>query len=174
MEHACSCKTTSCSFSSCDKMRRVVAHYRVCKQKESGACVVCKQLLALCCYHAKQCEEATCSVPFCLAIRQNLQRRRFQESASMKRRVAQMGVGTAFNHGHANLSGADDRQTSKGRFEAESASIMTHNTSKGVCFKARDVTAINAYVIAATEISMIPRNSLPLSPSSSSSSLRAY
>ena len=121
-------------------MRRVVAHYRVCKQKESGACVVCKQLLALCCYHAKQCEEATCSVPFCLAIRQNLQRRRFQESASMKRRVAQMGVGvgTAFNHGHANLSGADDRQTSKGRFEAESASIMTHNTSKGVCFKARE------------------------------------
>ena len=90
MEHACSCNATACALSTCEKMRRVVAHYRVCKQKDSGSCGVCKQLLALCCYHAKQCKAVACSVPFCHGIRQNLQRMRVQESASMQRRVAQM------------------------------------------------------------------------------------
>ena len=56
LEHACSCKATACSLSICEKMRRVVGHYRVCKQKDSGSCGVCKQLLALCCYHAKLCQ----------------------------------------------------------------------------------------------------------------------
>ena len=146
LEHACSCKATACSLSICEKMRRVVGHYRVCKQKDSGSCGVCKQLLALCCYHAKQCKAATCLVPFCHGIRQNLQQRRFQESANMQRRVAQMGatLDTASN----NLAN-DNRQCSKVRFEGEEANvvgksqgmgnILKHNTSKGVHFKAHEM-----------------------------------
>ena len=121
MEHSCSCKETDCPLSTCEKMRRVVNHYRwmqynkkfnisihahtifvhhrVCKQKEVGSCDVCKQLLTLCCYHAKQCKASVCSVPFCHSIRLNLQRRRLQEDASLQRRVAQMGITSedAFN-----------------------------------------------------------------------------
>ena len=146
LEHACSCKATACSLSICEKMRRVVGHYRVCKQKDSGSCGVCKQLLALCCYHAKQCKAATCLVPFCHGIRQNLQQRRVQESAIMQRRVAQMGatLDTASN----NLAN-DNRQCSKVRFEGEEANvvgksegvgnILKHNTSKGVHFKAHEM-----------------------------------
>merc|ERR1719209_412022 len=125
LEHACSCKATTCSLSSCEKMRRVVTHYRVCKQKDSGSCGVCKQLLALCCYHAKQCKAVTCLVPFCHGIRQTLQQRRIQKNASMQRRVAQMRatLDTASN----NLTN-DNRQCSKVRFE-----------SKGVQFKAHEM-----------------------------------
>ena len=146
LEHACSCKATACTLANCEKMRRVVTHYRVCKQKDSGSCGVCKQLLALCCYHAKQCKAATCLVPFCHGIRQNLQQRRVQESANMQRRVAQMGatLDTASNN-----QTNDNRQCSKVRFEGEEANvvgksegvgnILEHNTSKGVHFKAHEM-----------------------------------
>ena len=123
LEHACSCKATACTLANCEKMRRVVTHYRVCKQKDSGSCGVCKQLLALCCYHAKQCKAVTCLVPFCHGIRQTLQQRRIQKNASMQRRVAQMRatLDTASN----NLTN-DNRQCSKVRFESKGVQFRAH------------------------------------------------
>ena len=123
-------------------MRRVVAHYRVCKQKDNGSCGVCKQLLALCCYHAKQCKAVACSVPFCHGIRQNLQRMRVQESASLQRRVAQMRATL-----DTSSKSIDKRQSSKVRFEGANSvgkaegmgNIFKHNTIKGVHFKAHEM-----------------------------------
>ena len=139
LEHACSCKATACTLSSCEKMRRVVGHYRVCKQKDSGSCGVCKQLLALCCYHAKQCKAVTCSVPFCHGIRQNLQRRRVEESASMQRRVAQMGTQLAAPGTGSNNLTYDNGQSSKVGKSEGLGNILKHNTSKGVHFKAHEM-----------------------------------
>ena len=53
--HACQCRDANCRLPSCQKMKRVVAHTRTCKRKKSSGCPVCKQLIALCCYHAKHC-----------------------------------------------------------------------------------------------------------------------
>ncbi|XP_074179176.1 uncharacterized protein LOC141569503 [Rhinolophus sinicus] len=69
--HACQCRNANCSLPSCQKMKRVVQHTKGCKRKTNGGCPVCKQLIALCCYHAKHCREK-CPVPFCLNIKHKL------------------------------------------------------------------------------------------------------
>ena len=92
--HACQCRDANCMLPSCQKMKRVVQHTKNCKRKSNGGCPICKQLIALCCYHAKLCEEPKCPVPFCQSIKQKLRQQqmqqRLQNSALMRRRIAQM------------------------------------------------------------------------------------
>lgn len=56
--HACQCRDANCRLPSCQKMKRVVQHTKICKRKANGDCPICKQLIALCCYHAKYCQVA--------------------------------------------------------------------------------------------------------------------
>lgn len=90
--HACQCRDANCRLPSCQKMKRVVTHTRSCKRKTNGGCPICKQLIALCCYHAKHCTETKCPVPFCLNIRQKLRQQqlqqRLQHAHFLKRRMA--------------------------------------------------------------------------------------
>lgn len=92
--HACQCRDANCRLPSCAKMKRVVSHTRSCKRKTNGGCAICKQLIALCCYHAKLCQEAKCQVPFCQNIKQKLRQQqlqqRLQDAAMMRRRIARM------------------------------------------------------------------------------------
>ncbi|KAL4648694.1 CREB-binding protein-like isoform X3 [Arapaima gigas] len=92
--HACQCRNANCSLPSCQKMKRVVQHTKGCKRKTNGGCPVCKQLIALCCYHAKHCQENKCPVPFCLNIKQKLRQQqlqhRLQQAQMMRRRMATM------------------------------------------------------------------------------------
>ncbi|KAK5604460.1 hypothetical protein CRENBAI_016979 [Crenichthys baileyi] len=92
--HACQCRNANCSLASCQKMKRVVQHTKGCKRKTNGGCPVCKQLIALCCYHAKHCQENKCPVPFCLNIKQKLRQQqlqhRLQQAQMMRRRMATM------------------------------------------------------------------------------------
>merc|ERR1719509_152460 len=94
--HACQRRDANCRLPSCHKMKRVVSHTKQCKRKTNGGCPICKQLIALCCYHAKLCQEAKCPVPFCLNIKQKLRQQqlqqRLQEAAMMRRRMAQMNA----------------------------------------------------------------------------------
>lgn len=53
--HACQCRDANCRLPSCQKMKRVTQHTKICKRKTNGGCPICKQLIALCCYHAKHC-----------------------------------------------------------------------------------------------------------------------
>lgn len=53
--HACQCRDANCRLPSCQKMKRVTQHTKACKRKTNGGCPICKQLIALCCYHAKHC-----------------------------------------------------------------------------------------------------------------------
>jgi len=102
--HACQCRDANCRSPSCHKMKRVVSHTRQCKRKSNGGCPICKQLIALCCYHAKVCQEAKCPVHFCQNIKQKLRQQqlqqRLQEAAMMRRRMAQMNarMNQANNH----------------------------------------------------------------------------
>ncbi|MCJ8739495.1 hypothetical protein PDJAM_G00047830 [Pangasius djambal] len=92
--HACQCRNANCSLPSCQKMKRVVQHTKGCKRKTNGGCPVCKQLIALCCYHAKHCLENKCPVPFCLNIKHKLRQQqlqqRLQQAQLMRRRMALM------------------------------------------------------------------------------------
>ncbi|KAF2880194.1 hypothetical protein ILUMI_25995 [Ignelater luminosus] len=72
LEHAYRCTDANCMPISCQKMKRVLAHIKICKRKISGGCVVCKQVCALCCYHAKNCNERKCTVLLCTYIKRKL------------------------------------------------------------------------------------------------------
>ncbi|XP_060531445.1 CREB-binding protein isoform X3 [Cylas formicarius] len=92
--HACQCRDANCRLPSCQKMKRVVQHTKVCKRKTNGGCPICKQLIALCCYHAKNCQETKCPVPFCPNIKYKLKQQqlqqRLQQAQLLRRRMAVM------------------------------------------------------------------------------------
>jgi len=66
----------------------------VCKRKTNGGCPICKQLIALCCYHAKHCVETKCPVPFCANIKSKLRQQqahqRVQQNQLLRRRMQMM------------------------------------------------------------------------------------
>ncbi|XP_037871053.1 histone lysine acetyltransferase CREBBP isoform X3 [Bombyx mori] len=97
--HACQCRDANCRLPSCQKMKRVVTHTKICKRKTKGDCPICKQLIALCCYHAKHCTESKCSVPFCSSIKQKLKQQkvqqRVQQAKLLRRRMAAMNTRAA-------------------------------------------------------------------------------
>ncbi|KRZ16783.1 Protein cbp-1 [Trichinella zimbabwensis] len=76
--HASQCRDVNCQRLCCRKMKRVVQHTIVCKKRQVGHCPVCKQLAALCCFHARTCSEHKCLVPFCHQIRKNLNNQRLE------------------------------------------------------------------------------------------------
>ena len=77
--HSVQCQETYCQVPYCRKLKRIMAHTKSCKRKANGGCPVCKQLIALCCYHAKVCNEPRCSVPFCLNIKQKMREEQLQQ-----------------------------------------------------------------------------------------------
>ncbi|CAB0012922.1 unnamed protein product [Nesidiocoris tenuis] len=94
--HACQCRDANCRLPSCQKMKRVVQHTKICKRKANGHCPICKQLIALCCYHAKYCQETKCPVPFCLNIKHKMKQQqlqqRLQQAQLLRRRMAVMNT----------------------------------------------------------------------------------
>lgn len=71
--HACHCLEPDCMPLSCQKMKRILAHIKVCKRKIQGGCTICTQLSTLCCFHAKNCKEKKCPVLLCSAYKRKLQ-----------------------------------------------------------------------------------------------------
>lgn len=139
--HACQCRDANCRLPSCQKMKRVVTHTKICKRKTKGDCPICKQLIALCCYHAKHCQETKCSVPFCSSIKQKLKQQqlqqRVQQAKLLRRRMAAMNTRAAppsaspppppSHHAHAPLtSPLASPQPSK------PASHVPHNVQKAL------------------------------------------
>lgn len=99
--HACQCKDANCRSQSCHRMKRVVSHAKSCKKKsaqqlsnQTANCTICKQLIALCCFHAKHCNEQKCPVPYCFNFKNKLQQQKLQQRHEQKqillRRIASM------------------------------------------------------------------------------------
>ena len=73
------CRDATCLLPTCQKMKRVVLHSKQCKRKTNGGCPIAKQLLTLCFYHAKLCQEVKCPMPFCRSTKQRLWRKQLQQ-----------------------------------------------------------------------------------------------
>ena len=101
--HACHCRDANCRLITCQKMKRLIQHSNACRRKNAGGCPVCKQLIALCCYHAKTCDMPKCPVPYCCAIKEKLERQRaeqrLKQTQLMRRRMAAMQRGMAVEAG---------------------------------------------------------------------------
>ena len=78
------CPEVKCPLLKCTKMKLVVKHAEICKRKTGGGCGVCKELVHLGCYHAKQCEERECTVPFWGHIKLKQQQQTLQGFAPKK------------------------------------------------------------------------------------------
>ena len=90
--HACQCRDPNCQSMSCHKMKKVVSHVRQCPRKSSGGCPICKQFVALCCYHAKACQEDKCFVHWCENIKKFTRQQKLLEAAMIRRKMTQMYV----------------------------------------------------------------------------------
>ena len=77
--HATCCWEINCQYLGCAKMKRVVEHTKTCKRKTGGGCRICQELIHLCCYHAKHCQERECVVPFCRHIKTKLRQQQTQQ-----------------------------------------------------------------------------------------------
>jgi hypothetical protein len=73
--HTCQCRNATCRLNTCHKMKKVLIHTKLCRKRQIN-CPVCKQLIELCYYHAKRCNQQQCPVPFCSNTRQKLQEKK--------------------------------------------------------------------------------------------------
>ena len=114
--HACQCRDANCRLPACQKMKRIVSHTKGCKRKTNGGCPICKQLIALCCYHAKYCQEGKCPVPFCLSIKNRLKQQqvqqRMQQAQLLRRRIALMTGNRSMTQATSNHSSQSQSQQS--------------------------------------------------------------
>uniref|UniRef100_A0AC35F8R7 Histone acetyltransferase n=2 Tax=Panagrolaimus sp. PS1159 TaxID=55785 RepID=A0AC35F8R7_9BILA len=71
--HAERCVDESCALITCIKLKKVMQHVRQCIiKRQVSQCSVCKQIVAICFYHAKTCAAEFCAVPFCDGIREKI------------------------------------------------------------------------------------------------------
>lgn len=71
LDHAIRCEIQGCDQPSCAKIKHVLAHQKVCNRNINDECQICKQFYALCCCHAKDCNDDKCAIPFCSKIKFN-------------------------------------------------------------------------------------------------------
>uniref|UniRef100_H2YZW9 histone acetyltransferase n=1 Tax=Ciona savignyi TaxID=51511 RepID=H2YZW9_CIOSA len=135
--HACQCRNANCNSPACSRMKKIVTHTKSCKRKAGGGCPICKQLIALCVYHAKICQESKCQVPFCytLKMRMKQQEQQHRPPATPKQEQpatpmsnSMMGPGTpGSQHG-----GPSTPNTGMGMSKQMPAHIMSPHGGKGM------------------------------------------
>ncbi|XP_055355033.1 histone lysine acetyltransferase CREBBP-like [Paramacrobiotus metropolitanus] len=82
--HVGYCREAVCSEPRCGKMKRLVSHIKTCTHKPRTQCPLCRPLVTLCCYHAKQCNDGQCLVPFCQVIRAGWEKPRTRQQEVVK------------------------------------------------------------------------------------------
>ena len=90
IEHAASCKSTTCKSSNCQKMKSYLKHSIVCTVKASGGCKLCKRIWTLLRIHANTCKSNTCPIPQCNAIRKRIRQLQRKQQAMDDRRRQEM------------------------------------------------------------------------------------
>lgn len=80
LRHASDCKEEQCRQPSCMPFKKVMHHMDNCKQKSTGKCSLCKKIITLCSYHAKECNETECPIRYCSAIKNRLKQQQLAQS----------------------------------------------------------------------------------------------
>ena len=82
LDHTTNCNNTSCPQQGCMKIKAILVHNKNCRRKLNGNCPFCKQLIALCLYHAKHCPRNHCKTPYCSVIKQRIRQKSMQTRLS--------------------------------------------------------------------------------------------
>lgn len=92
--HAYRCQEQQCPQPRCLQLKEALNHMNNCEQKANGTCMKCKPLTGLHAWHAKQCNDVDCRIPFCSNIKTRLEQRqtvqRIKQENTLIRRVAFM------------------------------------------------------------------------------------
>uniref|UniRef100_A0A7N0UYE9 histone acetyltransferase n=1 Tax=Kalanchoe fedtschenkoi TaxID=63787 RepID=A0A7N0UYE9_KALFE len=86
--HASQCRSASCQYPNCRKVKGLFRHGIMCKTRASGGCGVCKKMWYLLQLHARACKESECHVPRCRDLKIHM--RRLQQQSDSRRRAAVM------------------------------------------------------------------------------------
>ncbi|XP_063908095.1 CREB-binding protein-like isoform X1 [Zophobas morio] len=89
--HACTCTESDCQNAGCDEMKSTVVHFKMCTRTPKKDCTSCRQLLALCHYHAKRsqdCESKLCIVPYCAKMKHLMKLKRRAKRAARRQKEA--------------------------------------------------------------------------------------
>ena len=98
--HSCKCRDANCRMQSCARLKKLISHSKQCKARQLGqnSCTVCRQLIALCCYHSKNCDDTQnkCPIPFCQNIKGRLKQQQLQarmrQQHLMQSRIRSMNI----------------------------------------------------------------------------------
>jgi E1A/CREB-binding protein len=63
--HASTCRSGSCQYPNCRKVKGLFRHGMQCKTRASGGCVLCKKMWYMLQLHARACKDSDCNVPRC-------------------------------------------------------------------------------------------------------------
>ena len=83
LKHSSQCYDTKCHQVSCQRMKKVMNHARLCtrSETENKGCPICKQLADLCWEHARNCQDRQCVVIFCNNIKLKLRQKEHQRKS---------------------------------------------------------------------------------------------
>ncbi|EEE56266.1 hypothetical protein OsJ_05304 [Oryza sativa Japonica Group] len=84
--HASTCRSGSCQYPNCRKVKGLFRHGMQCKTRASGGCVLCKKMWYMLQLHARACRDSGCNVPRCRDLKEHL--RRLQQQSDSRRRAA--------------------------------------------------------------------------------------
>ncbi|KAL6629803.1 hypothetical protein ACP70R_029568 [Stipagrostis hirtigluma subsp. patula] len=84
--HASTCRSGSCQYPNCRKVKGLFRHGMQCKTRASGGCVLCKKMWYMLQLHARACKDSDCNVPRCRDLKEHL--RRLQQQSDSRRRAA--------------------------------------------------------------------------------------
>ncbi|CAM0947061.1 unnamed protein product [Alopecurus aequalis] len=84
--HASTCRSGSCQYPNCRKVKGLFRHGMQCKTRASGGCALCKKMWYMLQLHARACRDSGCNVPRCRDLKEHL--RRLQQQSDSRRRAA--------------------------------------------------------------------------------------
>lgn len=87
-----------------------MSHAKVCIRKRNFSCAICKQFIALICYHSKDCQETVCPAPLCSNIKYKQAKQRILKS----RLATTQNPGTAEAIGHSSPISSDQPSLDNG------------------------------------------------------------
>ncbi len=111
--HAVNCRNANCTFAKCMQFKRVVQHSKQCQKFKNSQCEFCRQLIALCIYHAKSCKDDMCQVPLCSSIKIKLKQQKALNHQAERRRMLMMNKTLRQSANHAALNAASSAEPAK-------------------------------------------------------------
>lgn len=130
--HAVNCRNANCTFAKCMQFKKVVQHSKQCQKFKNSQCEFCRQLIALCIYHAKSCKDDMCQVPLCGSIKIKLKQQKALNHQAERRRMLMMNKTLRQSANHSMMQSQSSHQSSEAADESKPAMGSTGKKGKNI------------------------------------------